>query len=102
MELGLFWALHKDAHGRGFATEAATALITHAFAAMAVDRIIATTKHDNLASIAVMHRLKMNIDVYGLPHPGLQIVGTLRASNATMGSSWSGFASSTDEDVQMM
>jgi hypothetical protein len=24
-ELGLFWPLHKDAHGQGFATEAATA-----------------------------------------------------------------------------
>jgi RimJ/RimL family protein N-acetyltransferase len=82
MELGLFWALRKDAHGHGFATEAATALVTYAFTAMAVDRIIATTKHDNLASIAVMRRLKMSIDVYGLPHPGLQIVGTLRASEA--------------------
>jgi [ribosomal protein S5]-alanine N-acetyltransferase len=80
MELGMFWALHKDAHGQGCATEAATALITHAFTAMAVDRIIATTRHDNLASIAVMRRLKMNIDVYGQPHPGLQVVGTLRAS----------------------
>ena len=80
MELGLFWALHKHVHGRGFATEAATVLITHAFTAMAVDRIIATTRHDNLASIAVMHCLKMNIDVYGQPHPGFQVVGTLRAS----------------------
>jgi RimJ/RimL family protein N-acetyltransferase len=80
MELGLFYSLHKSAHGQGFATEAATALITHAFTTMAVDRIIATTSHDNLASIAVMRRLKMNIDTYGLPHPGLQVVGTLRAS----------------------
>jgi RimJ/RimL family protein N-acetyltransferase len=80
MELGLFWALHKNAHGQGFATEAATALISLAFTAMAVDRIIATTRHDNVASVAVMRRLKMNIDAYNLPHPGLQVVGTLRAS----------------------
>jgi RimJ/RimL family protein N-acetyltransferase len=81
MELGLFWALHKNEHRQGFATEAATALITQAFTAMAVDRIIATTGHDNLACIAVMRRLKMNIDVYGQPHPGLQVVGRLRASD---------------------
>jgi RimJ/RimL family protein N-acetyltransferase len=70
MELGLFWAIHKGSQGQGFATEAAAALITQAF----------TTRHDNLASIAVMRRLKMNIDTYGLPHPGLQVVGMLRAS----------------------
>jgi hypothetical protein len=58
----------------------AEALITRAFTAMATGRIIATTKHDNLASIAVMLGLKTNIDIYRLPHPGSQIVGTLRAS----------------------
>jgi RimJ/RimL family protein N-acetyltransferase len=31
-------ALHKDVHRQGFATEAATALIAHAFTAMAPDR----------------------------------------------------------------
>jgi hypothetical protein len=50
------------------------------FTAMATDRIIATTQHENPASIAVMLRLKTNIDVYGLPHLGLQIVGRSRAS----------------------
>jgi RimJ/RimL family protein N-acetyltransferase len=82
MELGLFWAIHKGSQGQGLATEAATALITHAFTTMAVDRIIATTGHDNLASIAVMRRLKMHIDAYGQPHPGLQVVGTLQASKS--------------------
>jgi hypothetical protein len=58
----------------------AEALITRAFIAMATGRIIATTKYDNLASIAVMLGLKTNSDICGLRHLGLQIVGTLRAS----------------------
>jgi hypothetical protein len=43
------------------------------------DRIIDATKHDNLASIAVMRRLKMNIDDAPLPHLGLQIVRIMSA-----------------------
>lgn len=79
MELGLFWALATSAQGRGYASEAAGALIAHAFGAMAVERIIATTEHENLASIAVMRRLGMQIDSYAGVHPGLQVVGVLRA-----------------------
>ncbi len=79
MELGLFWAMRTSAQGQGYATEAAGALIAHAFGAMAVGRIIATTEHENLASIAVMRRLGMRIDSYAGVHPGLQVVGVLRA-----------------------
>jgi len=79
MELGLFWALHPSAQGQGFATEAAGALIDHAFLAMAVGRIVATTTHDNAASIAVMRRLGMAVDRYDQPHPGLQVVGVRKA-----------------------
>ncbi len=79
MELGLFWAFHPSAQGQGLATEAAWALIDHAFAAMAVGRIVATTTHDNEASIAVMRRLGMAVDYYDQPHPGLQVVGLKRA-----------------------
>ena len=75
MELGLFWALHPSAQGQGFATEAAGALIDHAFRAMAVGRVVATTTHDNAASVAVMRRLGMAVDFYDQPHPGLQVVG---------------------------
>lgn len=80
MELGLFWALSPSAQGRGYAAEAASALIGHAFRAMAADRIIATTSHDNLASIAVMRRLGMTIETYAGEHPGLQVVGMLKAT----------------------
>jgi ribosomal-protein-alanine N-acetyltransferase len=79
MELGLFWVLHPSAQRQGFATEAAGRLIDHSFQAMAVGRIVATTTHDNLASVAVMRRLGMAIDHYDQPHPGLQVVGLKRA-----------------------
>lgn len=79
MELGLFWALRTSAQGLGYASEAAGALIARAFQTMAVERIIATTEHENLASIAVMRRLGMRIDRYAGDHPGLQVVGVLRA-----------------------
>ena len=69
MELGLFWAVHSNAQGNGYATEVASALIEHAFRTMAVDRIIATTEHENLASIQVMRRLGMQIDRYAGVHP---------------------------------
>jgi RimJ/RimL family protein N-acetyltransferase len=79
MELGLFWALHTKAQGKGYATEAAAALVEHAFTTLAVDRIIATTEHDNLASVEVMRRLGMQIEKYTKVHPGLQVVGLLTA-----------------------
>jgi RimJ/RimL family protein N-acetyltransferase len=82
MELGLFWALHPTAQRQGHATEAATALIDHAFDVLAADRILATTQHDNRPSIAVMQRLGMRIDRYDRPHPGLQVVGIRRAPDA--------------------
>jgi RimJ/RimL family protein N-acetyltransferase len=79
MELGLFWAVRTSAQRNGYATEAALALIKYAFRTLAVGRIIATTEHENLASIEVMRRLGMQIDRYPLVHPGLQVVGILRA-----------------------
>ena len=79
MELGLFWAICPADQGKGYATEAARALVDHAFRAMTVARIIATTTHDNAASIAVMARLGMRIESYQYPHPGLQVVGVLAA-----------------------
>lgn len=51
------WALVADAHGRGYATEAATAAIDWAFDALGWDEVIHTISADNLASKAVAARL---------------------------------------------
>lgn len=80
-EVGLFWALAPEHQGQGYATEAAAALANHALAALRLERLVATTEHDNAASIAVMRRLGMDIEVNSHPtSPWPQVVGVLRAA----------------------
>lgn len=52
------WHLHPDAWGRGFATEAATALVERGFAA-GIPRLLAVTDPENIRSQAVCARLGM-------------------------------------------
>jgi ribosomal-protein-alanine N-acetyltransferase len=61
-EVGLFWSLGKAYRGQGYATEAASLLVDFAFDNLRLKRIVATTEHDNNASIAVMRRLGMRIE----------------------------------------
>lgn len=78
LELGLYWALAPAQRGRGYATEAARALAGFAFGTLRVARVVATTQHGNLASIAVMERLGMRIERNPDPEPPwLQVVGVL-------------------------
>lgn len=77
-EIGLFWALDAAHRGQGYATEAARALAMFAFSEWGLARIVATTEHDNAASIGVMRRLGMTIERN--PHadpPWFQTVGVL-------------------------
>jgi ribosomal-protein-alanine N-acetyltransferase len=78
-EVGLFWAVHPGHRRNGYATEAALALIHYAAEHLRLQRIVATTESDNLASISVMHRLGMAIE----RNPGgapewFQVTGTLQ------------------------
>lgn len=84
-EFGLFYAMSKTFQGLGFATEAASAMKTYALNTLQVQRLIATTTHDNLASIAVMRKLGMQLKSNPLPNPAwLQVVGVLdHPSNTT-------------------
>jgi ribosomal-protein-alanine N-acetyltransferase len=61
-EIGLFWALFPKHQGRGYATEAASAMISYAFDVLRLRRIVATTEHDNKRSLDVMRRLGMRIE----------------------------------------
>jgi ribosomal-protein-alanine N-acetyltransferase len=82
-EFGLFWAIAPTQQRRGYATEAGRALIDYAFDAFSLGRIIATTTHDNAASIGVMRKLGMTIDRNPLPTPPwLQTVGVLENPRA--------------------
>lgn len=75
-EVGLFWAVSPAYQGRGYATEAARALVDYLFEELKLGRIIATTKVDNLASQAVMRKLGMTVEEAARPrHPGLALVG---------------------------
>jgi ribosomal-protein-alanine N-acetyltransferase len=61
-EIGLFWALFPEHQGRGYATEAAAAMVAYAFDQLRLRRIVATTEHDNTRSINVMRRLRMRLE----------------------------------------
>ncbi len=77
-EVGLYHALGTARQGKGYATEAASALASYAFETIRLRRIVATTTYDNSASIAVMRRLGMHIECNPYPEPSwMQVVGIL-------------------------
>lgn len=80
-EVGLFYAVSPAQQRRGYASEAAQALIDYAFAQLQLKRIIATTDYDNAASMAVMRKLGMSIAHNPQVEPAwLQVVGVLENS----------------------
>lgn len=77
-EVGLFWALFPKHWGKGYATEAARAMVSYAFEELELARIVATTENDNRRSIAVMKRLGMTIERNPRAEPHwFQTVGVL-------------------------
>ena len=93
-EFGLFWAISPTQRRRGYATEAAQALIDYAFAELQLGRIIATTTYDNAASIGVMTKLGMRVERNPLPTPPwLQTVGVLTNPRAARWATDHGFGS---------
>jgi RimJ/RimL family protein N-acetyltransferase len=61
-EISLFWAMGKAYRRRGYAAEAAQALVDYAFQVMRVRRLLALTHPDNLASLGVIRRLGMYVE----------------------------------------
>lgn len=77
-EVGLFWVVGAEHRGNGYATEAAQAMIDHAFNNLQLERVIAATEYINTASQAVMRKLNMTLAANPLPEPHwLQVVGVL-------------------------
>ena len=60
-EMGLFWVVTPTHRGKGYAEEAARALIAYAFEHFNLKRIVANTDFDNKASQAVMKKLGMTL-----------------------------------------
>jgi RimJ/RimL family protein N-acetyltransferase len=82
-EVGLYYAVSPAFQGQGYATEAAGALVAFGFGSMALKRIIATTTHNNAASIAVMCHLGMTIERNPSSEPPwFQAVGVLHNPTA--------------------
>lgn len=79
-EVGLFWMIHPDHRRHGYATEAARLLVHFAIHDVRLDRIIATTDHDNVASQGVMRKLGMDLRRNDRETPPwLQTVGVYEA-----------------------
>ena len=74
----MFYAIAPAHQHKGFASEAAQALVDYAFKTLNLKRIVATTSYDNSGSMGVMRKLGMHIERNPLPEPSwMQIVGIL-------------------------
>ena len=77
-EFGLFYAISPAHQRRGYAVEAARAMIEYAFNILRLSRIVAETGYDNHASIAVMKKLGMQVAYNPYPEPlWLEVVGVI-------------------------
>lgn len=78
VEMGLFWILSPDYHKQGLATEAVQAIINYMFCTLRLNRMVATTDYDNLASQGVMRKLGMQLERNPFAEPSwFQVVGIL-------------------------
>lgn len=70
VEIG--WRIRRDLWGQGYASEAAEAVLTHAFDDLFLDEVVSFTTRENLRSRALMERIGMVRDVDGdFDHPKL-------------------------------
>jgi RimJ/RimL family protein N-acetyltransferase len=75
-EFGLYYAFSPAFQRRGYATEAAKALIDYAFTQLRLKRVVATTTYENDASIGVMRKVGMQIEKNPYADPfWFQVVG---------------------------
>lgn len=81
-EVGLFYAVDPEHQRRGYATEAAGAMVEYAFKHLNVERVVAMTDYSNTASQRVMQKLGTTIARNPTSQPQwLQIVGVLHNQN---------------------
>jgi len=61
-EIELLYALVRERWGEGLATEAANAVLRHAFLRLGLERVAGRTDSPNLASVRVLERLGMQFE----------------------------------------
>ena len=66
-ETELGWQLYDGQEGKGYATEAATALKTWAFATLPLDTLVSYIDPENAASVSVAKRLGGHLDLAAVP-----------------------------------
>ena len=77
VEIG--WRLAAEHWGQGLATEAACAVVRHAFDVLALDGLVSFTVADNLRSRRVMERIGMTHNPReDFDHPGLPVAHPFR------------------------
>lgn len=77
-EIGLFWGILPEYRRRGYATEAAGALLDYLFHDLQARQLVATTERENIASQRTM--VKLGMKLYENPHSApqwCQIVGLI-------------------------
>lgn len=71
-EIEIGWRLARRFWSKGYASEAASALLRHGFAAMGLERIVCYAVRDNHRSTAVMRRIGMRrVPERDFDHPGV-------------------------------
>lgn len=82
-EIGLFWGILPACRRRGYAGEAAAALLDYLFAKLNARQVVATTERDNIASQRLMEKLGMTLlhNPTGEP-PWCQVIGLMRNPSA--------------------
>lgn len=71
----MFYKLGRDYWGKGYATEAAQAVVRYAFEELRLSRIVSHANRDNHHSVALMRRVGMMIEDDPL-YPS-EVMGTL-------------------------
>jgi ribosomal-protein-alanine N-acetyltransferase len=62
MDVEIAWHLRRDAWGRGYITEAATAVLAYGFSELHMQKIYALIVPENARSVGVANRLGMRFD----------------------------------------
>lgn len=61
LEIELYYKLHFDFWGLGYATEMCKSVLEYAFCELKIKRIVTVTDYNNIGSINLLKRLKMRI-----------------------------------------
>ncbi|MDJ0334047.1 GNAT family protein [Salinibacterium sp. G-O1] len=83
------WTLHPGFEGKGYATEAAAAMLAYAFTTLGLNRVYAELDPRNIASVALCGRLGMREEAHFREHMWLKGEWSDTGIHAILRSEWS-------------